>query len=198
MLIDERKRNQFLRIFQKDETKEFLYRFSIFLLAVLPCSGGNWLDIILKLALSILIYSSLLGPYITLVISIVTANYHITFISIISSIFFTISLIGSLGKGMCYCLYQPCNWFFLMLISDFITLAGDIIIFFIDTGQLGFNAPTIIYLGNTIFVILFLYRHCITYIKLNKIYQTIRELEMKVMLLCMTKYLNDSKLDASL
>ena len=200
MFIDTQKKHQYLSSLQKEENQAFLDSFKLLLLSLIPTcyldGECNWVYFVcqcsLKSFLAILIFGSLLGPYITLVLSIITGYYVISFISSISSTFFTFAFIGALGRGMCYCLYHPCNWFFLMVVSDLITLTGDIMIFLYDQGEgFGFNANTIVYLGNIVFVIIFFARYIILYRKLSELFLKMRNYELNAIFYCMKKILVD-------
>ncbi len=126
MQFKKSQRDRILKVMNKFENMGFVNAFKKFLDAIYPFKTGEDFSLckmLLKIFPFTLVMISLAGPY----LMVLFAFYYnftipIKILSILSSIFFLISLLGVYGKGMVCCLTYPCNWFFLMLSCDILTI----------------------------------------------------------------------------
>jgi hypothetical protein len=199
MIVEKKKRDKIFRIMNSEANRKFINRLSMILIALVPCNTGdefNWCIMLCKMGPFILVVISLLGPF-----SVFFLLYKyplpliIIYLSILSSIFFSICISGIFGKGMHGCLAYPCNWLFLMLCSDLLTITFDatIIYFSYKLGNYTSEYHTFIVIalsGNIIFCIICMVQHIKAYKLINLIYTAIRTMEMDIIYYSVHKYLN--------
>jgi hypothetical protein len=196
MIVEEKKRKKILQIMNSETNKKFINGLSMILISLIPCyTGGdfNWCIMLCKLVPFTLVAISLLGPFsIFFLLLKYSIPPFIIITSILSSIFFLICILGIFGKGMHGCLAHPCNWFFLMLCSDLLTIAFELLIIF-SSLALGVDYKSFIVValsGNIIFCIICMVQHIKAYKLINLIYTGIRTMEMDIIYYSVHKYLN--------
>jgi hypothetical protein len=198
MILETSKRDRLIKILNKAENQDFIRKLAALLIILIPCYTGDEFNIcimLIKIVPFVLLVASLLGPYLMLLIAF-EFQYPtiIIYLSLICSLFFSISLLGIFGKGMICCLVYPCNWFLVMLFSDLIAIAGEIIILSLihvngvetnDYGKLGICGI----FGNIVVVFAFLIQHSIVYNRIDLVFTAIRTMEMEVIYYGTHKYL---------
>ena len=196
MIVEEKKRKKILQIMNSETNKKFINGLGMILISLIPCYTGeefNWCIMLCKLVPFTLVAISLLGPFsIFFLLLKYSIPPFIIITSILSSIFFLICILGIFGKGMHGCLAHPCNWFFLMLCSDLLTITFDTLIIF-SSLALGVDYKSFIVValsGNIIFCIICMVQHIKAYKLINLIYTGIRTMEMDIIYYSVHKYLN--------
>ena len=192
MLIEKYQRDKLLKILNKLKNKGFLRKLKKFFAYLIPYSvdeNGDilWCDVIIKLALFLFAIISFISPYYMLVVYIkFSYPFYLIFLSSVASLFFMISIIGVLGRGMIGCLTYPSNWFFLMFCSDFMTILCNCYSFYYlqkhddlkkENDYVFVGSYAII--GNNLFILAFFIQHYKVYKLINKIYSFIIFLELK-------------------
>ena len=198
MLVEKKKRDKIFQMMNSEANRKFINGLSTFLYALIPCYTGeqfNCCIMIFKLFPFAFVIISLVGPYaIFFLLFAYKLPFFIIYLSILSSIFFAICIIGICGKGMYGCLAYPCNWFFLMLCSDLLTITFESIIIYLSfsfekTMSDCRSFIVITLLGNIIFCIVCMVQHIKVYKLINLIYTAIRTMEMDVIYFSVHKYL---------
>lgn len=199
MLVEKRKRDKIFRIMNSEANRKFINRLSLLLIALIPCYTGeefNWLIMLCKLIPFALVVISLLGPFsIFLLLIKFYLPLSIIYLSILTAIFFSICVSGIFGKGMHGCLAYPCNWFFLMLCSDLLTITFEVLIIYLSYSLERYTSEyktfiVIALSGNIIFCIICTVQHIKAYKLINLIYTGIRTMEMDVIYYSVHRYLN--------
>jgi len=199
MLVEKRKRDKIFRIMNSEANRKFINRLGLFLFSFVPCYTGeefNWLIMLCKLIPFALVVISLLGPFsIFLLLIKFSLPLSIIYLSILTAIFFSICVLGIFGKGMHGCLAYPCNWFFLMLCSDLLTITFEVLIIYLSYSLERYTSEyktfiAIALSGNIIFCIICTVQHIKAYKLINLIYTGIRTMEMDVIYYSVHRYLN--------
>ena len=199
MLVEKRKRDKIFRIMNSEANRKFINRLSLLLIALIPCYTGeefNWLIMLCKLIPFALVVISLLGPFsIFLLLIKFYLPLSIIYLSILTAIFFSICVLGIFGKGMHGCLAYPCNWIFLMLCSDLLTITFEVLIIYLSYSLERYTSEyktfiVIALSGNIIFCIICTVQHIKAYKLINLIYTGIRTMEMDVIYYSVHRYLN--------
>lgn len=199
MLVEKRKRDKIFRIMNSEANRKFINRLSLLLIALIPCYTGeefNWLIMLCKFIPFALVVISLLGPFsIFLLLIKFYLPLSIIYLSILTAIFFSICVLGIFGKGMHGCLAYPCNWFFLMLCSDLLTITFEVLIIYLSYSLERYTSEyktfiVIALSGNIIFCIICTVQHIKAYKLINLIYTGIRTMEMDVIYYSVHRYLN--------
>ena len=182
-------RDKILKIMNKFRNIGFLSKLKYFFICLIPCyvdEGGelNCIVLLLKIVPFVLAVVSFISPYYMLYLFIkYSYPTYFIFFSFIASIFFSISYIGILGKGMVCCLTYPSNWFFLMFCSDFITIICNTFNYFnlknyseelndyINLGRFGI-------IGNNLFCFIFFIQHYKAYRTINLVYTVMILMEL--------------------
>ena len=196
MIVEKKKRDKIFAEMNSEANQQFINRLGVFLISLIPCYTGNEFNcciMLCKLVPFILVVISLLGPFsILFLLFKYSIPLLIIFPSISSSIFFSICILGIFGKGMYGCLAYPCNWIFLMLCSDLLTITFDTIIIYFSyiLGEDYHSFIVVALSGNIIFCIICMVQHIKAYKLINLIYTGIRTLEMDIIYYSVHKYLN--------
>ena len=199
MLVEKRKRDKIFRIMNSEANRKYINRLSLLLIALIPCYTGeefNWLIMLCKLIPFALVVISLLGPFsIFLLLIKFYLPLSIIYLSILTAIFFSICVLGIFGKGMHGCLAYPCNWIFLMLCSDLLTITFEVLIIYLSYSLERYTSEyktfiVIALSGNIIFCIICTVQHIKAYKLINLIYTGIRTMEMDVIYYSVHRYLN--------
>lgn len=188
MKFEKSKRDRILKVINKLENMKFTQGLKDCIHSLIPCNTGyefNCCIMLLKIVPFILFIISLVGPYIMLIFAFIyNFTIPIKFLSIISSICFSIAIVGIFGKGMVFCLTYPCNWFFLMLCCDLLTLLSESsILYFRIAMHISFKLDIIGFIaiiGNIIFSISFLVQHIRVYKTLNLIFTAMISMELDI------------------
>ena len=179
-------RDRILKLMNYFQNSGFIEKFKKFIHHLNPCSTNSdgefycWI-MLLKIVPFILVMSSLIAPYIMIIYSFYNGlPISIKILSIISSITFVISVLGIYGKGMVFCLTYPCNWFFLMLCADFITIICEGFIFRINyIKSLYIHLILVIAIfGNIIFTFIFFIQHFRVYRYINVVFTAMILMEL--------------------
>lgn len=178
-------RDRILKFMNKFRNSGFVEKFQNFIYKLIPCNTKDsdfcLCIVIIKIFPFILVIISLAAPYIMIFYSFYfNLLISLKILSIFSSIFFLISLLGIYGKGMVFCLTYPCNWFFLMLCADFLTIVCEGFIFRIYFFE-EFHYNVLLHLailGNMIFTFIFFIQHFRVYKYINLVFTAMILMEL--------------------
>ena len=168
--------------------------FCIFLIDLIKDAKDSQ-SFILRIIIVIFVIGVFLAPLFN--ISIDEKDNILTIMKIYNLIFYIISLMGLFGRFQCCCLYRPCNWLFLMLLSDLIVSITGFTIGYIEieTDPSLYFHPTCMFLNAFIYVYIAVYNHCKTFNILKDIYKSVRNYEINIIKNCVIKFIKNDDFD---
>jgi len=202
------KKDQYYKIISKYENENFFNGFKMFFQmfdSLRENAEGSCLIFISLLYLFIILcaFFGLIFPFMILYLIdlfISKKKYLLVILSIIDCISFIITVIGCKGKGHWFCLFNPYQWLFFMIIFDTILFTSDLVIFikindlkYYEKNDDFFFVLLMGFLGNVFYSFCFLAMHIKIGKKLIFLFNTLRTLETNVIKFCTLEYIKELK-----